>query len=179
MEYIITINSATYNGEFASILFNPQGTEDIINFGLVELPFTFNGELLLPKIEIYGNYTILVQGSNCSKILNVPRPTPTPTPTVTPTRTPTPTPTVTPTPTPTFDPCKVPTSTPTNTPTQTPTNTPTPTNEFVSLDLIIEITISSGSIISQIVVSNSYPVPENVNIKFTIYLVLDDCEYTN
>ena len=93
MEYIITINSVTYDGEFASILFNPQDTDIVINLGLVQLPFTFNSGLLDPPREIYGNYTILVQGSDCSKTLRVPAPTPTPTPTVTPTRTPTPTPT--------------------------------------------------------------------------------------
>lgn len=133
MSYIITINSVTYDGELASILFNPQGTDVVINLGVQTLPFTFDSSLLLPQRQVYGNYTILVQGSDCSKILNVPAPTPTPTPTVTPTRTPTPTPTVTPTPTHTFDPCKVPTptpsitSTPTNTPTASITPTPTPT----------------------------------------------------
>jgi len=131
MSQIITINSVTYDGEFASILFNPQDTDIVINIGLVQLPFTFNSGLLTPPREIYGNYTILVQGSDCSKTLKVPAPTPTPTPTVTPTRTPTPTPTVTPTPTPTNDPCptKTPTPTPTSTPapTRTPTRTPTPT----------------------------------------------------
>jgi hypothetical protein len=131
MSQIITINSVTYDGEFASILFNPQDTDIVINIGLVQLPFTFNAGLLTPPREIYGNYTILVQGSDCSKTLKVPAPTPTPTPTVTPTRTPTPTPTVTPTPTPTNDPCptKTPTPTPTSTPapTRTPTRTPTPT----------------------------------------------------
>lgn len=120
MSYIITINSVTYDGELASILFNPQGTDLVINLGLQTLPFTFNSGLLNPQREIYGNYTILVQGSDCSKILNVPAPTPTPTPTVTPTRTPTPTPTLTPTPTPT-NPCG-----PTPTPTPTPTVSPIP-----------------------------------------------------
>jgi hypothetical protein len=72
MEYIITINSVTYDGEFASILFNPQDTDVVINLGLVQLPFTFNSGLLDPPREIYGNYTILVQGSDCSKTLRVP-----------------------------------------------------------------------------------------------------------
>lgn len=133
MSYIITINSVTYDGELASILFNPQGTDVVINLGIQTLPFTFNSGLLSPPRQVYGVYTILVQGSDCSKTLNVPAPTPTPTPTVTPTRTQTPTPTPTVTPTPTFDPCKVPTptpsvtTTPTNTPTPTITPTPTPT----------------------------------------------------
>lgn len=131
MSQTITINSISYDGELASILFNPQDTDIVINLGLVELPFTFNAGGLTPPRDVYGNYTILVQGSDCSKTLNVPKPTPTPTPTITPTRTSTPTPTPTVTPTPTQDPCptKTPTPTPTRTPlpTRTPTKTPTPT----------------------------------------------------
>lgn len=130
MSYIITINSVTYDGELASILFNPQGTDVVINLGIQTLPFTFNSGLLSPPRQVYGVYTILVQGSDCSKTLNVPAPTPTPTPTVTPTRTPTPTPTVTPTPTSTPNICPVkptPTPTPTKSPKVTPTVTPTST----------------------------------------------------
>jgi hypothetical protein len=129
MSQSITIDSILYDGELASILFKPDNSDDVINLGLVELPFTFYPNLLSPPREVYGSYTILVQGSSCSKTLNVPRPTPTPTPTVTPTRTPTPTPTTTPTPTPTNDPCptKTPTPTPTKTPVPSPTRTPTPT----------------------------------------------------
>jgi hypothetical protein len=114
MSQTITINSILYDGELTSILFKPDNSNLVINLGIVTLPFTFEPSLLTPPKEIYGSYTILVQGSECSKILNVPRPTPTPTPTNTPTRTPTPTPTPTVTPTPSFDPCKVPTPTPTN-----------------------------------------------------------------
>jgi hypothetical protein len=129
MSLTITINSVLYDGELATILFKPDNSLDVINLGVVVLPYTFDPSFLTPPREIYGSYTILVDGSDCSKTLNVPRPTPTPTPTVTPTRTPTPTPTPTVTPTPTFDPCKVPTPTPTTTttPTVTPTNTVTPT----------------------------------------------------
>ena len=128
MSQTITINSISYDGELASILFKPDNSNTIVNLGVVTLPFNFNPSLLNPPREIYGSYTILVQGSDCSKILNVPRPTPTPTPTVTPTKTPTPTPTVTPTPTTTPGLCPTkPTPTPTRTPTKTPTNTPTPT----------------------------------------------------
>ena len=130
MSLTITINSISYDGELASILFKPDNSDLSINLGIVTLPYTFDPSLLTPQREIYGSYTILVQGSDCSKILNVPRPTPTPTPTVTPTRTQTPTPTPTVTPTPTLDPCPTtPTPTPTSTPapTRTPTRTPTPT----------------------------------------------------
>ena len=123
MSQIITINSVTYDGEFANILFNPHNTTVVINLGVVQLPYTFNSGLLTPPRDVYGNYTILVVGSDCSKTLVVPAPTPTPTPTLTPSRTPTPTPN--PTPTPTENPC--PTPTPTATPTPTPTATPTPT----------------------------------------------------
>lgn len=136
MSQSITIDSILYDGELANILFKPDKSNETINIGVVELPYTFYPT---PPQDVYGYYTILVQGSDCSKTINVPRPTPTPTPTVTPTRTPTPTPTTTPTPTPTNDPCptKTPTPTPTKTPaptrtprpspTSTPCNTPTPT----------------------------------------------------
>jgi hypothetical protein len=137
MSQTITINSILYDGELASILFKPDNSDLAINLGIVTLPFTFDPSLLTPPREIYGSYTILVQNSDCSKVLNVPRPTPTPTPTNTPTRTPTPTPTVTPTPTNTPGVCQI-SPTPTNTPTVTPTPTktrnplvtpsPTPTN---------------------------------------------------
>jgi hypothetical protein len=129
MSQTITINSVTYDGELASILFKPDNSNIVINLGNQILPFLFDPSLLVPPIEIYGSYTILVEGSDCSKILNVPRPTPTPTPTPTLTKTPTatPTPTLTPTLTTTFDPCKFPTPTPTLTSTNTPTVTKTPT----------------------------------------------------
>ena len=131
MSQIITINSINFDGEQANVLFKPDISLDVINLGVVTLPFTFQPGLLVPPQEVYGTYTILVVGDDCPNILNVPRPTPTPTPTVTPTRTPTPTPTVTPTVTPTSDPCptKTPTPTPTSTPapTASPTRTPTPT----------------------------------------------------
>jgi hypothetical protein len=142
MSQTITINSISYDGELASILFNPQDTTIVINLGLVELPFTFNAGGLTPPRDVYGNYTILVQGSDCSKTLNVPKPTPTPTPTVTPTRTPTPTPSVTPTPTPTFDPC----GSPTPTPTPTPTSTPVPKEPGIYYGKFSGTTITSGDI---------------------------------
>lgn len=119
----IIISSINYDGELASVIFTPQGSGNVINLGIVTLPFTFEPGLLNPPLDVYGTYTILVEGGDCPNILNVPRPTPTPTPTVSPTKTPTPTPTTTITPTPSVDPCKVPTSTPT--PTQTITPTPT------------------------------------------------------
>jgi hypothetical protein len=131
MSQIITINSVTYDGEFASILFTPYNTSIVINLGVVKLPYTFNSGLLTPPRDVYGSYTILVVGSDCSKTLVVPAPTPTPTPTLTPSRTPTPTPNITPTPTenpcPTITPTLKPTATPRPTKTPLPTITPTPT----------------------------------------------------
>jgi hypothetical protein len=131
MSQIITINSVTYDGEFASILFNPHNTTIVINLGVVQLPYTFNSGLLTPPRDVYGSYTILVEGSDCSKTLIVPTPEPTPTPTLTPSRTPTPTPNITPTPTenpcPTITPTLRPTATPRPTKTPLPTITPTPT----------------------------------------------------
>lgn len=126
MNQIITIQSINYDGEIANILFNPQGTELVLNLGDHELPFTFNAGLLNPPQEIYGIYTITTLFNNCVYYLNVPRPTPTPTPTVTPTRTETPTPTPTPTVTPTLNPCNTQTPTVTPTMTKTPTSTPPP-----------------------------------------------------
>ena len=123
----IIIQSYNYDGELATIIFNPSGTELVINLGDHTLPFTFIPGLLIPPQEIYGTYTITTLYNNCTYYLNVPRPTPTPTPTVTPTKTATPTPTVTPTPTKSYDPCNIPSPTATPTPTKTPTRTPPPT----------------------------------------------------
>jgi outer membrane biosynthesis protein TonB len=127
MSQIITIQSINFDGEIANILFKPDNLGITINLGDVTLPFVFDPSLLTPSREVYGFYTILVEGLDCPNVLNVQRPTPTPTPTVTPTRTPTPTPTVTPTNTPSNTPTNTPTPTPTNTPTATTTATPTPT----------------------------------------------------
>jgi hypothetical protein len=140
MSTSITIKSVNYDGELASILFNPANEETVINLGTNELPFDFFPSLLTPPKTVYGTYTILVEGADCPYIMNVPLPTPTPTPTVTPTKTPTPTPTVTPTPTETYSPCKSPT------PTKTPTPTPTPI--INSAYLFIE-PISGSSLIGQ------------------------------
>jgi hypothetical protein len=128
MSLSITIESINFSGESVTVLFKPDNDLVTINLEQVTLPFIFFPGTLNPPREIYGTYTILVNGSKCVNILNVPRVTPTPTPTVTPTRTQTPTPTPTNTPTTTLDPCKVPTPTPTVTPTisLTPTITPTP-----------------------------------------------------
>lgn len=135
----ITIQSINYSGEVANIIFKPNGVNSVINLGNQSLPYIFDPSLLTPPRDVYGVYTILLEGADCPSILNVPLPTPTPTPTVTTTPTTTPTPTVTPTVTPTFNPCppipptRTPTVTPTPgasqtpTPTQTPTKTPTPT----------------------------------------------------
>jgi hypothetical protein len=139
----ITINSVNYSGEVANILFKPVNVNTVINLCNQELPYVFNPTLLTPPQDVYGVYTILIQGADCPVILNVPLPTqtPTPTPTQTPTLTPTSTLTPTPTLTPTFNPCppipptRTPTLTQTPTPTQTvtstpgasPTQTPTPT----------------------------------------------------
>jgi hypothetical protein len=126
----ITIQSVNYSGEVANILFKPVGVNTVINLGNQTLPYVFNPNLLTPPRTVYGVYTILIEGSDCPVILNVPVPTPTPTPTNTITPTPTVTPSITPSVTPTFDPCKItPTPTPTKTvtPTQTPTQTNTPT----------------------------------------------------
>jgi hypothetical protein len=121
----ITIQSINYAGEVANIIFKPNGVNSVINLGNQILPYVFNPSLLSPPQNVYGTYTILLEGADCPSILNVPLPTPTPTPTVTSTPTQTPTPTVTPTVTPTYNPCNITsTPTPTNTPTQTPTPTP-------------------------------------------------------
>jgi hypothetical protein len=126
----ITINSVNYSGEVANIIFKPNSVNTVINLGNQILPYEFDPSLLTPPQNVYGTYTILVDGADCPVILNVPLPTPTPTPTVTTTPTTTPTPTVTPTVTPSFNPCPPgpPSPTPTKTTTQTPTNTPTVTH---------------------------------------------------
>jgi hypothetical protein len=123
----IIIQSVSHIGETANIIFKPSKVNVVINLGNQILPYEFDPTLLSPPRNVYGTYTILVEGSDCPIIMNVPEPTPTPTPTPTITRTATPTVTPTMTPTPTFDPCKVPTPTPTVTKTQTPTLTVTPT----------------------------------------------------
>lgn len=119
----ITIQSINYSGESANIIFKPSKVNVVINLGNQILPYEFNPTLLSPPRDVYGTYTILIDGADCPNILNVPEPTPTPTPTVTPTKTQTPTPTTTPPVTPTSNPCNI---TPTPTKTQTPTPTPTP-----------------------------------------------------
>jgi hypothetical protein len=121
----ITIQSGSYNGDVANILFKPNGVNTVVNLGNQALPYEFDPSLLSPPRTIYGVYTLLVEGADCPIILNVPLPTPTPTPTVTTTPTTTPTPTVTPTVTPTYNPCSI-SPTPTPTPSITPTHTPTP-----------------------------------------------------
>lgn len=122
----ITIQSINYSGEVANIIFKPNGINSVINLGNQILPYVFDPTLLTPPRDVYGVYTILIDGADCPSILNVPLPTPTPTPTVTTTPTTTPTPTVTPTVTPTFNPCPPGPPTPTPTKTTTPTKTPTP-----------------------------------------------------
>jgi hypothetical protein len=126
---IITIESVNYSGEVANILFKPVGVNVVINLGNQVLPYEFEPSFLTPPRDVYGVYTILVEGADCPVILNVPLPTPTPTPTITNTPTVTTTQTVTPSPTPTYNPCLV-TRTPTMTPTQsiTPSVTPTRTS---------------------------------------------------
>ena len=123
----ITIQSVNYSGEVANILFKPVNVNAVINLGYQTLPYVFNPSLLTPPRDVYGVYTILINGADCPIIMNVT--VPTPTPTVTPTKTPTQTPTqtTTPTVTPTFNPCSI-SPTPTPTPSITPTHTPTPTN---------------------------------------------------
>ena len=107
-------------------------------------------------------------------------PTPTPTPTTTPTNTPTPTPTptnsqITPTPTPTSTSTPTPTPTPTNTSTPTPTPTPTPSSTpNVVLDLWFDITVYSGSIITEIVLNSSSPVPGETIVDFSSFIKLTD-----
>lgn len=139
MSQSIIIRSINYSGEVASILFKPYTQEEVINIGNQTLPYTYYPS---PPLNVYGSYTILVEGSSCPVIMNVPNPTPTPTPTVTPTRTSTPTPTPTPSITPTFNPCNV-----SPTPTTTPTRTPTPT-PILSAYLFIE-PVSGSSLIGQ------------------------------
>jgi len=123
----ITIQSINYSGEVANIIFKPNGVNSVINLGNQILPYEFDPSLLTPPRDVYGTYTILLEGADCPSILNVPLPTPTPTPTVTTTPTTTPTPTVTPTVTPSFNPCPPGPPSPTPTKTVTPTKTPTPT----------------------------------------------------
>ena len=96
MSNTITIQSINYSGEVANILFKPNGVNVVINLGNQVLPYVFNPTLLTPPRTVYGVYTILVDGADCSVILNVPLPTPTmtPTPTVTPSVTPTAIPTI-------------------------------------------------------------------------------------
>jgi hypothetical protein len=128
MSESIIISSINYDGEQAEILFKPDNANVTINLGTVTLPYTFTPNNLTPPREVFGNYTILIDNSDCPNFLNVIRPTPTPTPTIT--QTPTPTMTQTPTITPTItpDPCLIkPTPTPTITPTMTLTPTPNPT----------------------------------------------------
>ena len=117
----ITINSGSYSGEVANILFKPVNINTVINLGNQTLPYVFDPTLLTPPRTVYGVYTILIDGADCPVILNVPVPTPTPTPTPTVTPTMTVTPTVTPSITPTNNICQ-----PSQTPTTTPTKTPTP-----------------------------------------------------
>jgi len=117
MSNTITIQSVNYSGEVANILFKPVNVNTVINLGNQSLPYVFNPSLLTPPRDVYGVYTILIEGADCPSILNVPLPTPTPTPTVTTTPTTTPTPTVTPTVTPSFNPC------PPGPPSPTPTKT--------------------------------------------------------
>jgi hypothetical protein len=126
MSNTITIQSINYSGEVANILFKPNGVNVVIDLGNQILPYVFNPTLLTPPRTVYGVYTILVDGADCSVILNVPLPTPTMTPTPTVTPSVTPTSTVTPTPTPTYNPCSI-SPTPTPTPSITPTHTNTPT----------------------------------------------------
>jgi hypothetical protein len=133
MSQSIIISSENYAGQTATILFKPDGEELVINLGNHTLPFLFEPGNLIPPRSVYGDYTVMVLGAECSPdctfLVNVPKPTPTPTPTVTPTNTLTPTPTPTVTPSQSFDPCGptlTPTKTPTPTRTVTPTNTPTP-----------------------------------------------------
>jgi hypothetical protein len=90
----ITIQSVNYSGEVANILFKPVNVNAVINLGYQTLPYVFNPSLLTPPRDVYGVYTILINGADCPIIMNVT--VPTPTPTVTPTKTPTPTRTLTP-----------------------------------------------------------------------------------
>jgi hypothetical protein len=124
MSESIIISSINYDGEQAQILFKPDNVITTINLGTVTLPYTFTPT---PPREVFGDYTILINNSDCPNFLNVIRPTPTPTPTPTLTKTPTNTPTPTLTPTLTLNPCFI-TPTPTNTVTPTNTITPTMTN---------------------------------------------------
>ena len=71
MSQIITISSINYDGEIANILFKPDNDVITINLGDVELPFDFEQSLLIPSREVYGTYTILVEGSDCPNFLNV------------------------------------------------------------------------------------------------------------
>jgi hypothetical protein len=127
MSNTITIQSVNYSGEVANILFKPVNVNAVINLGNQSLPYVFNPSLLTPPRDVYGVYTILIEGADCPIIMNVTVPTPTPTPTMTQTPTNTTTPTSTPTNTPTYNPCNV-SPTPTPTPSITPTHTQTPTN---------------------------------------------------
>jgi hypothetical protein len=111
----IIIQSVSHIGETANIIFKPSKVNVVINLGNQILPYEFDPTLLSPPRNVYGTYTILVDGFECPSFLNVPEPTPTLTPSITPTKTPTQTPTPTPTPTPTLNPCRL-VPTPTRTP---------------------------------------------------------------
>ena len=127
MSQSIIIESINFDGEFATIIFTPYNSDNVVNIGLQQLPYTFNPSLINPLLEIYGTYTLVINenGKDCTYFLNVVKETPTPTPTITPTKTPTQTPTVTPSVTATYNPCPDPSQTPS--PTESPTSTPTPT----------------------------------------------------
>lgn len=81
MNQKIRIQTSNFSGQDAQLLFKPDNDNVVINLGIVTLPYTFESELLNPPREVYGTYTILITGSDCPNILNVPRPVPTPTPT--------------------------------------------------------------------------------------------------
>jgi len=127
MSQSIIIESINFDGEFATIIFTPYNSDNVVNIGLQQLPYTFNPSLINPQLEIYGTYALVINenGKDCTYFLNVVKETPTPTPTITPTKTPTQTPTVTPSVTATYNPCPDPSQTPS--PTESPTSTPTPT----------------------------------------------------
>jgi hypothetical protein len=71
---------------------------------------------------------------------------------------------------------QLPTPTPSVTPTVTPTSTPTPTpsTPMFVLDLSIDVTIISGSVIANIVVTNNTPVIRDTTISFVKTLMFED-----
>ena len=73
MSQSIIIESINFDGEFATIIFTPYNSDNVVNIGLQQLPYTFNPSLINPLLEIYGTYTLVINenGKDCTYFLNV------------------------------------------------------------------------------------------------------------